>query len=193
VSYDLTLFVPTGGTPPETQLEALDERASEPVTAGDRKRLLALREGLAALDPTAQFEDIDDGFVVPDAEALPGIEVSARKASISMSMASDSHALYRSLHQALPVFAAQGYVAYDYQLGGFVKPQPDFRAFMEQFRSQFDSAAGFEGWMSRDRDAPRAPPAAPPPEKKVFPFYGIFIGTVIIIWGLYKLHKAGYF
>ena len=75
-----------------------------------------------------------------------------------------------------------------------MKPQPDFRAFMEQFRSQFDSAAGFEGWMSRDRDAPGAPPdAPPPPEKKSFPLYGIFIGAFLILWGLHKLHKAGYF
>jgi hypothetical protein len=190
MSYDVTLFVPSGSAPLEEQVH--DETPAA-LTDEDRARLAALRATLLAYDPAAKLGELDDGaFVVDDGEKLPYLEVGARRAGLHMSMGSDSHAVYRALHETIALFAQHGFVAFDYQVGAIVKPVADFRAFMAQFRSEFQSDAAFEQWLSSDRDAPTVlAPAAP--AKKPVPVLGIAMGVLLLIWALYKLHKAGYF
>ncbi|APV48767.1 hypothetical protein BWI17_03160 [Betaproteobacteria bacterium GR16-43] len=189
MSYDVTLFIPSGDAPLEEQVDD-DEPHGEP-TAEDRARLEAIRASLLAYDPAAKFEAGEHGaLILVDGAKLPYLEIGPRRAGMHMSMASDPRALYESLHQIVGLFAPHGFVAYDYQQGGIVKPEADFRAFMQQFRSQWDTPADFEAWLAQT-PASGATPA--PAKKGGASAVGIGFGVLFLLWALYKLHKAGYF
>ena len=191
MSYDVTLFVPSGAAPLEEQVDH-DEPPGAP-TNEDRARLAAIRAALLAYDPAVKFdEEAQDALVVIDGEKLPDLAIGPRRATLGMSMASDPRALYAMLHEIVGLFAKHGFVAYDYQLGAIVKPDPTFRAFMQQFRSQWDTPASFEAWLEGDGGGTPSPSKAAP-DKKGVPALGIVFGVLILLWALYKLHKAGYF
>jgi hypothetical protein len=203
VSYDVTLFVPAGTGSLEEQLAALDAMPEPPTGIDDEKRLRALIDDLRSRDSAAEIEEDNvggrlAGFVVADSESLPDIGVRGRTARLAMSLGSDSHALYESLHEMVVLFHAQGYVAYDYQLGGFVEPADDFRQFMQQFASQWDSPQGLAQWLTKAADdsspvAEAQAPTQPAAPRKGPPMAAIIFGVFLLLWALYKLHKAGYF
>jgi hypothetical protein len=187
MSYDVALFVPSGAAPLEEQVDE-DEPPGQP-TEEDRARLAALRATLQAYDPAVKFdEEARDALVVVGAEKLPGLAIGPRRATLGMSMASDPRALYAMLHEIVGLFAKHGFVAYDYQLGEIVKPDATFRTFMQQFRSQWDTPASFEAWLEGDASG-----ASKAPAKKGVSALGVVFGALVLLWGLYKLHKAGYF
>ncbi|QJR09358.1 hypothetical protein DSM104443_00398 [Usitatibacter rugosus] len=192
MSYDVTLFVPSGDAPLEEQVD--EEPSGEP-TDEDRARLAALRASLLTYDPAVKFDEgAQDALVVIDGEKIPDLAIGPRRATVGMSMASDPRALYGMLHEIVGLFAKHGFVAYDYQLGAVVKPDVTFRAFMQQFRSQWDTPASFEAWLEGDAGGAQSPSKAPQtPAKKGVSALGVVFGVLILLWALYKLHKAGYF
>ena len=191
MSYDVTLFIPAGDAPLEEQVDD-DEPKGEP-TDEDRARLAAIRASLVAYDPAAKFEEGEHGaLILVDGAKLPYLEIGPRRAGMHMSMGNDPRDVYECLQAVTGLFAPHGFVAYDYQQGAIVKPNADFRAFMQQFRSQWDKPADFEAWLAK-ASASTSTSASAPAKKSGSSALGIGFGLLILLWALYKLHKAGYF
>jgi hypothetical protein len=217
MSYDVKLFVtiPGAGTP-EEQLERLMHEAERtvrplPLPPDEVKRIEEVMADLRALDPAAQFQEIREGahlkgFVVSNAERLPYVELGAQDGALAWSMGSDPRDLYRSLMQLTSLVARHGYLAFDHQQGAIIKPSDDFNTFMQQFADQWSSPENFRQWLAGETAVGKASAAAGPTggattggattggaTKSQPNFLGLVILAGIVIWGVYKLHKAGYF
>lgn len=210
MSYDVKLFVtvPGAGTP-EEQLERIMNEAERtvrpmPLPPDEVKRIEAVMADARALDPAAVIQEMREGahlkgFVVTDSACLPYMEVGATDGALAWSMGSDPRDLYRSLMQVTSLAARHGYLAFDHQQGAIIKPSDDFATFMQQFASQWSTPADFQAWLAAEAGAkstnaapaasaaPAAPAGKPPNVLMWLTLAGI------VIWGAYKLHKAGYF
>lgn len=192
MSYDVSLkLADSGGT----------EHGLSGVAPSDdgRVRLERLLARLRALDPSALIEEVREqgvlrGFTVVEARRLPYIEAGPQGGMLSMSLGSDPVDLYRALHTASEPLVESGYTLFDHQLGEALRPATRFEEFMQQFRSQWDTEAAFEHWMrqvgSSPRGIARTPTGPAPGQSRLVP---VIILLLVLIWGAYKLHKAGYF
>lgn len=204
MSYDVKLFVPMPGAgTPEEQLDRLMNEAERTVRAmplppDELQRIEAMMADVRALDPSASLQEIREGahlkgFTVIDAERLPYIQVGATDGALAWSMSSEPRDLYRSLMQVTSLAARHGYMAFDHQQGAIIKPSDDFTAFMQQFADQWPTPADFKDWLNGASDSKTASPAPTPSDGKQPNFLAWVFLAGIVIWGVYKLHKAGYF
>ncbi len=193
MSYDLSISV--AGSSDEQPNTAPLEIPSGP----DLARLEGLLGRLREFDPSAEIEEdrkqgVLCSFVVVEADKLPYVEVDARSGAISMSSATDEVVLYRTLTAVSGVFDRSGYRLFDHQQGAAIKPSDRFEDFMQQFRSQWDTQEGFERWMrAATGTRPAAPAVRPAPEPKRSSVIPVIVLVLVLLWGLNKLFKAGYF
>ncbi|MBL8516006.1 MAG: hypothetical protein JNM76_03460 [Betaproteobacteria bacterium] len=205
MSYDVKLFIPVPGAgTPEEQLQRRMNEAERTVRAlplppEDLQRIEAVMADARALDPAAAIQALHDGqhlkgFVVTDSAKLPYMEIGAEDGALAWSLSSDPRDLYRSLMAMTSLVGRHGYLAFDHQQGALVKPSDDFATFMRQFADQWPSTADFERWLEAETGGKVAANTAQPAKSSGQP--NVIAGLIligIIVWGAYKLHKAGYF
>ncbi len=195
MSYDVSVSVAGSNDEESGQTQAAPPEGEE------LARLERLLGRLRALDPAADIEEerkqgVLCSFTVVESERLPYIEMAARSGAISMSLASDPVALYRTLLEVSGEFDRSGYVLFDHQLGAVIKPAVRFEAFMQQFASQWDTQPDFDLWLQTAVDASlagRAVKAQAKPKRSQSSAVSVVVLVLVLLWGLVKLREAGYF
>jgi hypothetical protein len=207
MSYDVELFVPMPG--PGSLREKWD-RWDEAQAAGnqpppsedDFRRVQAVLADVRSFDPSAQVRDLHDddgrvtGFVVDDSEQLPYLEFSHDGGTLAFSLSSEPAGLYRVLMSLTSMLARHGVSAFDRQQGEVLQPSDDFATFMQQFSDQWSSPEAFRDWLgaqSGGRTAPAVARDAQKPNAGNSNIAAILFLLGVLVWGAYKLHKAGYF
>lgn len=206
MSYDVKLFVPVPGAgTPEEQLDRIMNEAERtvrpmPLPPDEVQRIEAVMADVRALDPAAVIQELRDGghfkgFVVSDSQHLPYIEVGATDGALAWSLSSEPADLYRSLMQLTALAGRHGYMAFDHQQGAIIKPSDDFATFMQQFANQWPTPEDFKSWLAAETAGAAAPARPAPAASSGKPpnFLAWIVVALVVIWGAYKLHKAGYF